>query len=399
MVTIEGSILGGSAWHPKNRTVPALAARMLEEGTKRRSRRQIREELESRGASIDFWTDAHFLRFVARCLKQDGPRIVALLGEMLREPAFPRKEFDIVKKKYIGELEELKDDTRSAAASALSRVSYPPEHPNYMPEISALILSARATSLLDIKGFHASLGLGTMLVVCAGDTDERALERAFAKALKGWRTSLFSGRPSRSRARAPALSRTIITFRDKQNADLYFGSPLGMTSVQPDFYALKLAFQVLGGGFSSRLLREVREKRGLTYGTAARIAGFVHGDDGYWFAWGTFAPALFKQGEEAMREQFELFAKRGITAKELADRKEAIAGLYEVGMDTTEGLASLILDNAENMKPLTFLDDYLIMIEGLSIGQVNAAIKKYIKPDKLVIVAAGALKADGTPLS
>ena len=106
---------------------------------------------------------------------------------------------------------------------------------------------------------------------------------------------------------------------------------------------------------------------------------------------------MLKKGKQAVADQVNSWVK-GITDEELNAKKETITGSYKVGLATTGGLAGQIIRNAEKGYDDSTLDEYPSIIQKLTLKQINEAIKKYINPEKLVIVAAGSIDKDGQPL-
>ena len=100
---------------------------------------------------------------------------------------------------------------------------------------------------------------------------------------------------------------------------------------------------------------------------------------------------MLKKGIKALTFETKRFITKGATAKELALKKQTIAGSYKVGLGTTSGLATIILSNAEHNRPKQFIDDYPKLIEKITLKEVNGAIKKYLNAKKLVTIIAGSI--------
>ena len=143
-----------------------------------------------------------------------------------------------------------------------------------------------------------------------------------------------------------------------------------------------------GSGFTGRLMANVRDKEGLTYGIGSYVAGdtFVDGD---WRIEGNFAPALLEKGIASTKRQLTEWYGKGITDAELAQRKTGLAGSYKVALSTTAGMAGTILSTLNRDLELSFIDQYPARIGSLPKEQVNAAITKHLDPEKMVMVKAG----------
>ena len=267
---------------------------------------------------------------------------------------------------------------------------YPEDHPNHRVSLDHTINSVEKLTRSDIVDFYNKrYGLGSINVVATGDVDANGLEDCITNEFDGWVTQNTGPLPIRCKANESKREDKTIDVPDKTSADLYIGQPIGIDRDHEDYYALMMGVYILGGNFSARLMQTVRDQQGLTYGIGSSVSGVGFGADGYWSTWGTFAPDSISKGKKATIEQIEQWYKSGVTEEELSAKKTTITGAYKVGMDTTGGLTTQILTNAERGRAVDHLDIYPDIINSLSLDKVNGAIKSYINPDRLVTVAAG----------
>lgn len=395
-VFITGSMLGGALYAPKeNPMIAGLTAAMLDQGSAKHTKEEIRETLESLGAHLEFGSDAYRARFSAHCLKKDTGKVLELLAEQLRQPRFSARDLAVVKKRISATLEESKEDTRTQAQIRLLQTLYPKNHPNYRYDPATAAMLVHAITRADIVRFHTqAYGLGAVLISAAGDVDASELSAQIKKSFGGWKKSPLTFAPTAMRARVLTSQEDVIAIPDKASMDVYTGGTTGIHSSHDDYQALAMGLNILGGGgiFLSRLMKIIREKKGLTYGIRAGLGGSGNGADGYWFIWGTFAPTLLREGKKAFMDEFARLIKKGISAEELATHKQAITGAYWVNLGTAESMATALLVNAEEDRPVDYLDEYPALINKLTVGEVNAAIKKYLDPDSVITVSAGTLE-------
>jgi len=134
----------------------------------------------------------------------------------------------------------------------------------------------------------------------------------------------------------------------------------------------------------------VRDREGLTYGIGAGISDdtFV---DGRWQVEASFAPALLDKGIASTRREILRWWNDGVTATELDERKQNLVGTFEVSLSTTRGIAAALLAAIERGYDARWLDEYPQRIKALTLEQVNAAIKQYVDPTRLVVVEAGSV--------
>ncbi len=394
-VTITGSLFGGT-WFgaPKNPAVPELLVRMLDEGTKKTKKGVLADKLEGMGASLEFSVDEYRVRFVARCVKKYVPAVVKILAEELRTPAFPEKEFLREKKRLLSELSQAEEETAMMAAISFRQALFDRSHPNYLYSPKEFAQFAKKVTVRDLKDFHAKFyGTDSLMIVFAGDVDHAQYKKEVEGAFLGWQAKgiLVAQAKPIFPAKKKIEKNTFIP--EKGNVDITFGNAIGISRTHKDFYPLTFGMFVLGGSFSARLMREVREKRGLTYGIRGGVSGAEGGKDGFWVVRAMFAPKLLSQGREATLKEIGKIAREGITSEELNARKETIRGAFTVGTESSGGLAGALLKIKEDGLPKEHLTEYLDIIEKLTLKEVNDVLKKYVSDKNIVISAAGTIES------
>lgn len=399
-VIIHGSLPAGEIRSPKeNPCLSMMTLEMLDEGTASLSKKELREKLESMGASIEFDIDTHRVSFSIRCLKKNCAEVIELLAAELREPVFPSKDLEVVKGRIASQIDEELEDTKFRAETRFLQLLYPKNHPNYHYDGTSLKKFISKTKRQDLANFHKKIyNQRDIIITAAGDIDADVLSTSFKNAFAFCTENKLPQQEQNERALATTAQTEIISIKDKTSADIFIGAPIGITKTHPDYYPLTLGFSILGGTFFARLMNNVREKKGLTYRTRAGIAGADHGLDGYWYAFAMFAPNLLKQGEEAVMFEIQDIIKRGVTADEVHTHKETVDGSYKVALASAQGMSAVLLDNAEQDRPHEFLDTYVDMINNITLDQVNAALQKYVRLDNIVTVIAGSVDKDKNPL-
>ncbi|MGL6162169.1 M16 family metallopeptidase [Microbulbifer sp.] len=390
VVTVMGSLPAGDllAERAGNLAVAGVTSDLLTAGTTFDTEDEFRKELVRKSAGIQFWTDRHALYFSLRSRTEDLPRVIQLFAQALRSPAFLPEKFERVKKAGEGMLSNLESNPGMRASGAMSRLLYPEGHPNREPSIRELQADLQKLTLEDVKAFHRKYyGPAAMKMVFAGDLDRAHLEKLLGDEFAGWSGGVDYVREA-PRARVKAAAIQSIPMPDVSSVQVAWGLRTGLRSNDKDALALSVANEILGSGFTGRLMSTVRDKEGLTYG----IRSFTSGDryvDGSWGISASFAPELLDKGIAITRRELERWWKKGVSAEELEMRKTAMIGEYRIGFDGTGGVAAAIMQVLERGRPLSWLDEYPRAIAALDVDQVNAAIRKYIDPEKIVLVKAG----------
>jgi zinc protease len=391
-VALSGTLRAGSAHSPvSNPILASLTAQMLDKGTRRRTKIQMAEELESRGISISFSAsggDPDTADVSLSCLARDRRLAFESLVEMLAEPAFPQDELGREKERLVGGIKQLSDQTGWRSSTAASRLLYPQGHP-YCAETPEEIIAAieRATTE-DLFAFHeARYGAATLIVAAVGDLDSQETVEQFAE--------LFSGAPAGLApeltvppATPPRSSSEIVRMKDKVNADVLLAHDSGLLRADADFLATTLGVAALGQStLSSRLGLRVRDTEGLTYGINARISTGRY--SGPFAVSLTVAPANLRRAVASARSVLEEFVSGGITPREVEDEKRSRSGKFKVDLASNSGIAGA-LDMAETYNlGVDYLDGFPAMVGAITKDEVDAGIRRHVRPAELVEVAAG----------
>jgi zinc protease len=392
VVTLAGSLPGGDAFAVKGQSaVPTLVGMMLDKGTTKQDKFEISRRLQSVGAQLGFGVQSQTVGMFGRCLRKDVPLLVELLAEQLRTPAFSQEEFDKAKKQLQGQLRHMLDDTGERADDALMQALFAEGHPNRTPLLQDLVTDAPGATLQQIKDFHARYyGPAHMTLVFVGDVDAEQIRSEVAKHFAGWTGGVDAIRSGTTQPRDEHSVRVNVA--GKTSVSVLLGQASGITYRDPDSQALRLATSILGTGFTGRLMNTVRVKEGLTYGIGAGLSNDTY-TDGVWRISATFAPELADRGIASTRRELKQWWEKGVTAQELAAHKANLIGSFRVGLSTTGGLAGALLHAVQSGYDLSWLDEYPRVIDALTLEQVNGAIRRYLDPDKMVLVEAGTLTA------
>ncbi|MDD5217868.1 MAG: pitrilysin family protein [Candidatus Omnitrophica bacterium] len=393
MVVLMGSFRGAGESFARNPMKALLTAALLDEGTTQHNKFEIARLLEDRGAEISFDLDYERVGFKARCLKGDVPLVIGLIAEQLRFPLFDAKEFELEKTQHEVKIHYAMGDTEAQAEASLSRAIYAPTHPNYEPAFEKQLKELRATTLEDVRSFHARhYGPWNMLIVAAGDIDEQTVVESVAKSFKGWKKKKpkphYTGKISLNRK----TEREVLNVPDKVKIDVFWGHGIPLTRKSKNYLPAFVANAVLGGDFSSRLNNTVRDRDGLTYAVFSELNGFDKDIEGSWQINIILNTRDLEQGIKATQDEIERFVKGGITARELEDKKSTLTGRFKVGLATTWGLSERILHNEELGFGRDYLDRYPGLIRSIKLRKTNRVIKRYFHPDKLNVSIAGSFE-------
>lgn len=226
-----------------------------------------------------------------------------------------------------------------------------------------------------------------------GDIDAKATARAAEAAFKRLPAGTLEAPAKPHNARRQESQEARIDIADKANVDVFLGAALPLTYNDPLYLPFIVATEMLGGrGFTSHLMSTIRERDGLTYAVYSRPTGFTGGSEGAFQIWATFSPGRFDESVAKLRQEIDFFFAKGLTEKNLAARQEEMSGLYAVGLSTTRGLAAALHQMGRRHRDLSYIDEYLKLIQAISLKDVRAA-SALIPLDKLSLAAAGTFSA------
>lgn len=391
VVTVVGSLPAGTVYATReggNPTVPSLVGMMLDQGTEKQDKYAVARQLESVGAGLSFSVGMQTVSISGRSLRKDADTLIRLLAEQLRHPAFSAEEFGRIRKQLESQLRSQLEDTGSRARIAFLQSVFPEGHPNRPASIEDWLAAVDRATLDELKAFHRKYyGPAHLRLVFAGDVDPEAIRASVASAFEGWSGGVEVARTAK-RAAVKVPREQTIRLADKASFSVLLGQSTGLRFQDPDRLALAVGTAILGSGFSGRLMGTVRDKEGLTYGISAGLSDdtFV---DGNWAISATFAPDLLEKGIASTRRELQTWWQKGVTERELEARKTSLIGGFQVGLATTYGMASAILQSLERGVGIEWLDRYPQAVNALTVEQVNAAIRKYLDPKKMILIKAG----------
>jgi len=397
VVTLVGSLPAGDALAADNVALATLTAAMLDKGTTTKDKFALAKELDRVGAQLSFSTDAQTLNIQARSLKTDLPLVLNILADELRHPTFSAEEFAKAKIELNGNLKQRAENTEYRAADAFSRATFPKGHPNRRTPLEEWNSAIDHATVDEVKQFHRRIyGPSRMVLVLVGDLDIPKIQAELKKDFAGWEGGVTYAQSPKAVAAVPVDQK--VSMPGKTSVTVLAGQPTGLRYHDPDSLPLRTGVAILGNGFTSRLMGTVRDKEGLTYHISAGVADDTF-DDGDWRINATFAPTLLEKGISSTQRELYKWWQDGVTAEELQARKTDLIGFFRVSLATSGGIASTMLHTVQRGYPLSWIDEYPQSVDALTLIQVNAAIKRYVDPHKLIIIKAGSVDAEAGPHS
>jgi zinc protease len=390
-ISLRGSFRAGSYFEPRDK--PALAqitANMLERGTKKRTKFQLAGDLERCGAQLAFSADPFAVNIAARALSKDLPLVLEAISEVLSEPAFPADELEKLKQQIVAGIQEQQSNTGYRARERFTQLIFDETSPYFMHPGEQLMQSVRSITVEDVRAFYEKYYGGRSLILSiAGDVKAAQVQRQFAESF-----SQFSGPESvdinvTDPDPQDSTRREIVLVKDKANVDILLGSAASLRRVSKDYYAAVLANSALGEStLSSRLGLQVRDQEGLTYGINSRFRAPSLAA-GPWYVGVSVNPHNVEKAINSALAVLRDYVQNGIREDELADEKSSAIGSFKVSLATNAGLAQAMWNAEFYGLGIDYIDRYPQIIQAVTVEEINAAIRKYFRPDQLTVVIAG----------
>ena len=311
---------------------------------------------------------------------------------MLREPAFPAKEFEELRLENLAAIEEQKSEPQALAPNVFQRHMnpYPKGDVRYVETLDEELAAYKAATLDETKAFYAEFyGASKGELAVVGDFDEAQVAALAAELFGGWKSAARFERVPQLYSDVAAENRAIET-PDKENAFFIAGQNLPLPDEDPDYPALTLGNYMLGGGFlNSRLAVRIRQKDGLSYGVGSQLTASPLDRTGSFVTFAIYAPENAAKLETAFKEELARVLKDGFEAKEIAEAKSGWLQSRVVSRAQDAALARALTGNLYLKRTLAWDDAFEEKVKALSSEQILAAMRKYLDLSKMTIVKAG----------
>ncbi len=358
---------------------------MLNEGVAGKDVSAIAAGFEDLGA--DFGNGAYRDMGVAslRSLTAADKREPALklFADVIGQPTFPADSLVRIKNQMLAGFEYQKQNPGRLAGLELFKRLYG-DHP-YAHSSDGTEKSIPGITITQMKAFHQkAYAAGNTVIALVGD-----LSRAEAEAMTAQVSAALPKGPALAKTaepQEPKAGLTHIEFPSKQTTLML--AQLGIDRAEPDYAALFLGNQILGGGgFGTRLMDQVREKRGLTYGISSGFTSMQ--------ARGPFMISLQTRAEQSegalklVQDILRDYLATGPTQKEVDDAKRELAGSFPLSTASNGDIVAQLGAIGFYDLSLSYLEDFMQQVQALDVATVKAAMAKHLNADNLVIVTAG----------
>lgn len=386
LVSAVVAFRSGAAHDPAGREgLARITARMLRRGAEGYSANEIEETIDALGGElgVDVATSATSVHF--EVIKRSLDRFVDLGATLLARPTFPVPELARLLREAEAELVDARDSDRSLCNRAFRRTLFA-GHP-YGRRVAGTIPTLRAITRDDVAAFYARhYTRRNAIVAISGDVEPDEAHAIAERLLAGLPEGEAIPDPVPDPEPRPGRRLVFVDKPERTQTQMVIGG-LGTDAHDPDHIALLVANTAFGGTFSSRLMQEVRAKRGWSYGASSR-AGFDRHRDAFTM-W--TAPAA-QDAAACLALELEMLAalrRDGITEDELTFVKRYLVRSHAFEIDTARKRVHQKLDEVLYDLPEGYHETYVQRVEAVTLEEANEAVRRRIPEDDLVIGVVG----------
>ncbi|TKA96933.1 insulinase family protein [Cereibacter changlensis] len=374
---------GTSVDQPGKRGAVNLMTGLIEEGAGDLDAQGFATARDDLAATFSFRANTDAVGVSARFLSENRDQAVALLRSALVEPRFDTEALERVRGQVLSGLASDAKDPNALAGRAFDAAAFG-DHPYGTPG-DGTVESVTALTREDIVAAHkGALARDRIYVSAVGDITAEDLG-ALLDRLLGDLPATGAEMPGQAEYRLDG-GVTVVEFPTPQ-AVIAFGHE-GITRDDPDFFAAYILNEVLGGGrFGARLMTEVREKRGLTYGIGTYLVPMDHAE----LYMGRFASgnAVVGQAIDIVKAEWAKAATEGITAEELAATKTYLTGSYPLRFDGNGPIADILVGMQMEDLPIDYPVTRNAKIEAVTLEDIKRVAARVLKPEALHFVVVG----------
>jgi len=376
----------GSGANPVDK--PGLAsftATMLDQGTSTRSAPQIADEVASLGGMLAAASNMDATQISARSLKRTFPALLEVLADVVRHPTFPTAEVDRQRASRLASLVQQRENANAVAGAVMAAALYGPSHPYGFTELGTEA-SNRALTREDMEAFwRGHFVANNAALVVSGQITVAELRPLVERVFGDW----AQGTPAVPALGDPVTTPARLVLVDKpgaQQTQLRVAT-IGLPRSTPDYEAVEVMNEALGGLFSSRINMNLRERHGYTYGARSQFT--------YRRAAGPFLVATGVRTEVTAPSVTEIFKEiRGVreaplSADELTLAKDSLVRSLPAEFETSPRVTASTVNVFVYGLGLDYYAKLPARLAAVTADTVKAAAEKHLAPEKMVVIAVG----------
>jgi zinc protease len=371
-----------------------FTAALLDKGTRTMSRQQVQDRLDQLKTELKVSSSPGHVTVALSSRREHLPAAIGLISDLLRNPAFAAEELIEHRQRTLTAIQQRRKEPETIAQNTLARLGNPYRRGDvrHARTFDEIVEDASMVTIDDVRGFHKRFyGAAKGEFAAVGDMDAAQVRAALQAGFADW----ANGAPY-TRVPQPLLptkpERLILITPDKQNATMLTRLGIPLTDTDTDYPALMMANYLLGGGGSSRLWKRIREAEGLSYGVESYLEWNSVERNSTWHASAIFAPQNRAKVETAFIEEVARARTGGFTTQELTEGKNSLLSFRRLSRAQDAIVVQAIANNLYLDRTFAVSARTDAAIGALTLEHVNAALRKYVRPDDFVSAYAGDFK-------
>ncbi len=376
---------GGDANPIERPGLAGFTAALLDQGTASRSAAQVAEDAARLGASLDASSSKDATVVSVGALKKHFPAALELVADVALRPSFPQAEVDRQRTSRLTAIVAQSQDPTAIASTAAVAALYGHKHPYGYMELGTDV-GLNATSRDDLVGFwKRGFAPANAALVVAGPITMKELEPLVKKMFGSW--SGAAAVPAALGAPETTAARVVVVDEPGSPQTQVVIATIGPPRATPDFAAVNVLNNALGGLFSSRINMNLREAHGYTYGASSSFI-FRKGAGPFWIRSAVRTEVTAPAVAEILKEVGRVLADP-ISADELASARDAIVRALPGEFETSGGTAAVLSSLFTYDLGTDFYSKYPGLLAAVTADHVRAAAQKHLAPERMVIVVVG----------
>ena len=360
-----------------------LMTGLLEEGAAKRNATEYAQAVEDLGARLSFDAGDDTVSVGFQALSENRDEAADLLAQALTQPRFDDDATERVRAQVQAIIRSEATDPNSIAAKEMAAQAWG-DHP-YATSVNGTLESVAKLGRQDlVAAKNRVLARDRVVVGAAGDISAEELGVLLDRILGGLPETGTAPLPEDAELQLTGGT-TVIDWNSPQTVVAFAGP--GLPIDDPDYFAAYVANHILGGGgFSSRLMEEIREKRGLTYGVGTGLATGLYGQT--WQGGMSGSNATTAEAVDLIRQEWGKMAQ-GVTEQELTDAKTYLTGEYPLRFDGNGRIAGILSGMQLIGLPVDYIDERNAKVEGVTSEDVTRVAERLLDPEQLRFVLVG----------
>lgn len=389
-------IRGGSRSEPANKTgmLDMYGEVWRTGGTKTQTGDQLDDYLEIRAAKVETGNSADSTSISWSCLKDDFDDVFRVFADLLRNPEFRADKLDLAKKEMADAISRRNDDASGIAGREAAMLAYGKNNAYAREAEYATVDAVAREDLVDWHRDHVYPN--NIILGIVGDFDSAAMEAKLRQAFGDWPKGPAHKAPEIQFD--PAKPGYYLIPKPDVNQSSIRMVELGIRRDNPDFYAARVFNEAFGGGFSSRLVQDLRSTKGLAYAVGGGIGAAFDHPGVVEISMGTKSQSTV-EAIQGIYDEIDDLAKKPITDEEIRQAKDSILNSFVFNFDSPEKVLRERMAYEFYGYPTDYLERYRAGIEKVQSPDVARAAAKYLQKDKLAVLVVGNTQDFDKPLT